>query len=85
MDITLPAQASWLLDHVTVPAKLSGSLTSLLVDVVACDDELVARELVTQDTRLRVVDRDGVLRGSGWVAGGAGEVGLPSLFTTFTE
>ena len=72
LDITLPAHASWLLDHLSVPANLAGSLTSLLVDVVACDDEHVARELVTQDTRLRVVDRDGVLRGSGWVAGGAG-------------
>ena len=72
LDISLPAHATWLLDHVEIPSALSRPLTALLVDVVACEEAAQAADIVAQDARLRVVDRSGVLRGPGWVSGGTG-------------
>ncbi|AGP31038.1 chromosome segregation protein SMC [Corynebacterium terpenotabidum] len=69
--------ADWLLDHLDIAPSVLEPVTALLVDVVAVDAAAtdavaVGRSIVRADPRLRVVTKDGVLLGTGWVAAGSG-------------
>ncbi|MBC2681795.1 chromosome segregation protein SMC [Corynebacterium anserum] len=67
-----PKRGQWLLDLLDCPQELDGTLSALLVDVVAVDTVADARSVVKDDARLRAVTRDGVLVGTGWAAAGNG-------------
>lgn len=63
--------AEWLLDHVTVNDSVAVAVGRMLADVVVAEDYATARELIREDPRLRVVTRDGLLIGEGWVEVGS--------------
>lgn len=71
LEATLPADCSWLLDHLTI-APAASALYRLLIDVALAPDIASAQELVAADPRLRAVTRDGVVVGDGWISVGAG-------------
>ncbi|ANE04327.1 chromosome segregation protein SMC [Corynebacterium crudilactis] len=67
LDASMPAGASWLLDHVDLDPAIAGPVNRLLADVLLVDEPSIGRQAVQDDPRLRAVDRDGVLIGAGWI------------------
>lgn len=72
LDADLPAEASWLLDHVRLDPSITGAVNRLLADVVLVPELPLAAEVVRSDPRLRAVTRTGVLIGAGWIELGTG-------------
>lgn len=73
LSADLPEGVGWLLDRVAVDGSVAGPVTRLLADVAYCPDPATARELVTDDPRLRAVTAEGLLVGSGWIEVGRGK------------
>ncbi|MFY1621550.1 AAA family ATPase, partial [Micromonospora sp. WMMD736] len=67
----LPADAVWAADLVEMPPRLHTAITALLSGVAVVDDLRSGLDLVTGQSRLRAVTRDGDLLGAGWVKGGS--------------
>ncbi|MGN2636824.1 chromosome segregation protein SMC [Nocardia takedensis] len=67
----LPGSARWLGEVVDCPEQVRGALTALSAGVAVVEDLDQAGSLVAERPDLRVVTRDGDLRGSGWVLGGS--------------
>lgn len=72
LEANLPADTSWLLDHVECQPSVAAAVNRVLADVVLVADVDTARAVVGEDPRLRAVTRDGVVVGEGWMQAGTG-------------
>ena len=79
LDADLPADATWLIDHIDVDADYAATVSRLLADVVWAETLDSACVIVDADARLKAVTPTGVLVGDGWFIAGQGTRGAVEI------
>ena len=79
LDADLPADATWLIDHIDVDADYAATVSRLLADVVWAETLDSACAIVDADARLKAVTPTGVLVGDGWFIAGRGTRGAVEI------